>query len=643
MNVKKKLTVLLSVLLAWQSAGTAPAVLLARDETVQTGQTDGVQDQNSTQSAPLSRETETPVPADTETEKDSQSLGSKDRKPAAGQSSEETDGQAEAGETSSRQGWVQEKDAWYYYDQTGTLQTGELELEGNYYYLDPDNNGARAAGFVQIPAEHSLQGKEKTSYYDPQTGQRKTGWVLVDGVYYNFLSSTGRQITGEVLINGAEYYLDPDSNGAMAEGFTVIPAEHAREKKEKTCYYRPGSGARQGGWVLIDGKYYNFLSRTGAQIKGEALINGVIYFLDPARNGVMAEGFADVPAQYSSDGSDKRCYYRPGSGARQTGWLTLGNDTYNLWSYNGAVLYGEVNINGSYYYLTPGTGKMYSASWRMLPDGSWKYYGRNGYRLHGQQFIKNKWYYLDPADGIMQTGLIEIPASQNGGTAKTVYTSHDGDFLSGEQTVNGVKYYFDKSTCGMVKNEMKRISDGVVKYYGSDGKALTGRHIILGETMDFDASGVMTGTQARVFNMALKRIEQVGSTDLFRMFTWCSQAIRYQTLPIPMTPYSGYSLQQSYGLKALETLYGNCFCYATALYYMGIAAGYDLDVKYSSIQLYGSTYGPHGWVEKTENGQTYIIDPEGQYEYNTLYGVGTNPYIMWKIQPGTSRYNRYVR
>ena len=57
---------------------------------------------------------------------------------------------------------------------------------------------------------------------------------------------------------------------------------------------------------------------------------------------------------------------------------------------------------------------------------------------YGQVNIDGHWYFFDKVTGAMKTGWVYIP-EQN----KTVYYNKDGQMVYGTQIINGKTYHFD--------------------------------------------------------------------------------------------------------------------------------------------------------------------------------------------------------
>ena len=85
--------------------------------------------------------------------------------------------------------WHKDGNVWRYTDDSGRgVNSGWIQDNGNWYFLEPDSTGS---------------------------GAMKTGWVK-DGDTWYYLTPSGEQATGWQSIGGAWYYFDPAEGGAMA-------------------------------------------------------------------------------------------------------------------------------------------------------------------------------------------------------------------------------------------------------------------------------------------------------------------------------------------------------------------------------------------------------------------------------------------
>ncbi len=148
-------------------------------------------------------------------------------------------------------------------------------------------------------------------------------------------------------------------------------------------------------------------------------------------------------------------------------------------------------------------------------------------------------------------------------------------------------------------------------------------------------SGTIEGSEAqiRISNHVNEVYDQVGH-DLYACYKWVVDNVSYKKLPIPVEPKEGYTADQWYAVLAFENHQGNCFCYAGAFYQLAKGLGYDAKYVEGKVAMAAGGYGPHGWVEITKDGGTYICDPDMQDEV---------PRYNFYMQPANSPVIKYVR
>ena len=148
-------------------------------------------------------------------------------------------------------------------------------------------------------------------------------------------------------------------------------------------------------------------------------------------------------------------------------------------------------------------------------------------------------------------------------------------------------------------------------------------------------SGTIEGSEAqiRISNHVNDVYDQVGH-DLYACYKWVVDNVSYKKLPIPVEPKEGYTADQWYAVLAFENHQGNCFCYAGAFYQLAKGLGYDAKYVEGKVAMASGGYGPHGWVEITKDGATYICDPDMQDEA---------PRYNFYMQPANSPVIKYVR
>lgn len=312
-------------------------------------------------------------------------------------------------------GFVVENGITYFYQDGQKLINREKFINDAWYYFG--NNGAMAIGWTI----HSGQ----QYYYDSQ-GQMVHGNYPIEGRIYGFDEWTGVLLSGEhYFTDGSDdqwyYYYETDqgshSKGEMATGWV---------KHHGNQYYYNDQGQMIHGIFKIGDLYYGFNEWTGVVLDGEVFIdNAWRYFYD---GGLM----------------DTEWSYHDG----------------NLYYYNadGSMYYGEIYLNGNWYYFAEVTGIM-ATGWTDH-SGNHYFYSDDGIMIHGEMYLNGQWYYFDEWTGVMATGW-----TQHDGN--TYYYDDYGRMAHGKYTVGGVEYYFDVWT-GVLKTGW-RYENGFKVFYNSDG------------------------------------------------------------------------------------------------------------------------------------------------------------------------------
>ena len=248
--------------------------------------------------------------------------------------------------------------------------------------------------------------------------------------------------------------------------------------------------ASQNGWVKAgDGGWYFY--ENGQLKTGWLYRNGNWYWLDPDRNGRMAEN--------SWFTYDNNFYYAKGDGAiYKNGFQEVDGNLYYFQSWGGIYKNGFQSIGGNEYYfrswggvyrntfftvkgktyIAQNDGSIYHASqtgWVQLGDqtywinqdgsvqtgwlkleGKWYWLKADGTRAASEWITyDNNRYYFD-GDGVMYTGMKEVDGTRYyfhswGGVyrnesftwqGKKYWAKDDGTFYTGVCDINGKKYYF---------------------------------------------------------------------------------------------------------------------------------------------------------------------------------------------------------
>ena len=238
---------------------------------------------------------------------------------------------------------------------SGKKFSGEYQIDGEYYYFDPNKEGEMTTGW----AAH-----DGNKYYYDKDGHRVSGWYQIGDIEYYFAETTGIYVEGFVRENGAVYfYLE---NGKKYTGEKKIDGSW--------YYFNPTNGGKMmTGWC-------NLTEKTGGTKR--------VYY---GSDGVMCYGEKKI--------SGKWYYFNTVTGKMTTGWCNLpGKKVY--YGSDGAMCYGEKKISGKWYYFNTVTGKM-TTGWCNLP-GKKVYYGSDGAMVYGWQTIGGVRYYFNKTTGALE-------------------------------------------------------------------------------------------------------------------------------------------------------------------------------------------------------------------------------------------------
>ncbi|MCR5507657.1 MAG: alpha/beta hydrolase fold domain-containing protein [Lachnospiraceae bacterium] len=351
----------------------------------------------------------------------------------------------------------------YYTDPAnGYLMKGYFSDSGNNYYALPadDEKTGEKAGRLQsgwvfagdkwrlfagsgaaVPyseissssPDHWIQLKDGSGrYYRLPGGKLLSGWQTIDGNRYYF-GKDGRVASGWQSIGGKVYYFgvtddwDYDENRKKATDDLGVMFTGRREIGGKNYLFN-SKGVRQTGWQTFDnGKYY-FDTKAdengvaGRMAVGVTLIGSAKYYFREINNddmGVLLTGYASA----EDAGGILRQYYAKDNGVLLLGWQKVGTG-YEFFDYKLGYKIEESDD------FTPG--------WFDTVDNghSYRYYFKKADSpVTGLQTIDGEKYYFDPVTARMVTGVCKI------GNNKYVFDDNDGHMLKGYVGSGGAMYF----------------------------------------------------------------------------------------------------------------------------------------------------------------------------------------------------------
>ncbi|MBQ7059490.1 MAG: hypothetical protein IJM83_09375 [Firmicutes bacterium] len=303
------------------------------------------------------------------------------------------------------------------------------------------------------------------------------------------------------------------------------------------------------------------------------------------------------------------------------GWISDENGSY-LIGYDGQKALGWRDYGGSRYYFDPSTGRMtigtrwidgslyyFQAGGQLYNQPGWLRVGATVYLIDYNGSVVTGWrerggstYYFDPSTGQMAIGVASVEG-------KLYYFGSGGQLYQRPGWLKlGENYYLVDYDYSLVTGWHER--GGSTYYFTDRGIMLTGRQLIDGTSYYFSPGGTLAAA-ADLYPQARAVLDQIG-WDLKTAYLW-SVKLDYDRTGLPSEGSNGTNFFASYGF---EHLYGNCFVYAGTFVQMARILGYDARQVEGGVKRWDDTYAAHSWVEIDEGDQTYVYDPEYEWQYS---------------------------
>ncbi len=437
----------------------------------------------------------------------------------------------------------------YYFNESGQLQLGRfVASDGKTYYASKTYGGALIAnkwlGKYYYQADGSMavntwvDGKQLGA--DGRfTGVTRSGigWVTKNGKKY-YYNEQGEMLKGKVAIDGHLYYLDA-STGALHTGWFKIGKKYYYANSGGILAvntwqggkYLKSTGAAATGWTEIDGVSYLFDS-SGNKRNGWTKFKKVYYYCS---NGVVQKNKWIAKKYYVLDSGARASgwqtigtrtfYFDPSSGAKKTGLVKIGAERYyfgtngrlrtSRWiggkkyyaSTTGALVTGLQNINGSIY-LFKTNGKKITNKLKTVNSATYYFKGDGAAVVSSWIKLQSKYYYFQ-SDGTMaknawidnyyvgMDGVRTDQKKQSGWSTvdgKKYYYTDKGVKATGWMTIEGSKYYFDST--GAAVTGLQTI-ENMKHYFYSDGRLAVSISLAVGaKKYTIDASGAITAEES---------------------------------------------------------------------------------------------------------------------------------------------------
>lgn len=331
---------------------------------------------------------------------------------------------------------------WYYLDADGRPLKGPQNLGGTKMYFFP--NGAQVKGRF-APDGH---------YYDKDSGALVTN-SFVHIYNWNYQNQDGKRVNHFVITIPNNSVVGPNGENQFLD-MSHYPLSSNDLNREDFYYYVDDKGDKLTGPQTLNGIHVYF-DQNGRQLRGEFEFDedGTVHYYD-AKNGARAENtiVRTNTGAFKFDANGNGRLMGPGEEIDTPVTPTVTLDK-------------APRVFGGHYYSDN--------------EGNWYYKDTNGKNLIGLNFVDNIPVYFDK-DGKQVKGRFAEDGryfDKDSGALVTkryletqdgnwVYVNDKGDKLKGEQTIDGVKVYFDDFTGIQVKGHFA--ANG--KYYDKDSGAL---------------------------------------------------------------------------------------------------------------------------------------------------------------------------
>ena len=331
---------------------------------------------------------------------------------------------------------------WYYLDADGRPLKGPQNLGGTNMYFFP--NGAQVKGRF-APDGH---------YYDKDSGALVTN-RFVHIYNWNFQNQDGNRVLKFMLTIPNDSAIGSDGKSHFID-MSHYPLSSNDLDREDYYYFVDAKGNKLTGPQTLNGIHVYF-DQNGRQLRSEFKFDedGTVHYYD-AKNGARAENtiVRTNTGAFKFDANGNGHLMGPGEETDTPVIPTISLDK-------------APRVFGGHYYSDN--------------EGNWYYKDANGKNLIGLNFVDNIPVYFDK-DGKQVKGRFAEDGryfDKDSGALVTkryletedgnwVYVNDKGDKLKGEQTINGVKVYFDDFTGIQVKGHFA--PNG--KYYDKDSGAL---------------------------------------------------------------------------------------------------------------------------------------------------------------------------
>lgn len=403
---------------------------------------------------------------------------------------------------------------FYFAGKDGVLAQGYQTIDGLNYYFDPDGRQLKGAGY---DTAGKLVVTDKDTGIIQNSEKAKGHFVQDANHHWKYITDQGEFAVGHATIDGHKTYFDQDGNQYrdkvlrefvqgnatityFDENGHTVSNRFAFDKDYPTNINRI---SHQTGWLYI--------GADGTAVKGDQIINGVLYHFDKKYGGQYKDtiyhqqeqgldgslpGFyyldsngrsvknAFIPIHFTIDDHDYLIFYHTDqNGQLAEGWQTIDGKTYYFAKLDDTgshrVRFGQIKgemliIDGAKYYFDPNSGELLRNQ-TVTVDGK-------DYTLGQDGKVQENYGFITKEDG------------------QTYYQLENGEYAKGLTVIDHKNYYFDKETGQMVRDKIIVDKDNLLYgvkgsryynsyYFGKDGYGVSGLQTIDGKLYYFGANG----------------------------------------------------------------------------------------------------------------------------------------------------------
>ncbi len=256
-------------------------------------------------------------------------------------------------------------DGYYYFDETGVMQTGDYEYNGEIYHFNEDGlfhvglidrDGKTYCQCVNLGRVSLAKGfyapsdPEVTYYFDKTDGSmQKTGWIVEDGNTYYVDKETGIMAIGLKEIDGDFYYF-------TFRGEMVSSTVSRIDDSDSKYYFGEDGKMLKGEFVIYNDEMYYTDKTTGTILTGWFEVDGKKYYADGGkvcRNGkkaiIQTESYIDDDGVEHITGYNQKYYFFEDDGVMQIGFVNKYGQTYYCYEDGRMAINESVVIDGKTY------------------------------------------------------------------------------------------------------------------------------------------------------------------------------------------------------------------------------------------------------------------------------------------------------